>query len=144
VRWYSLGFRLVQPSEFLKPLFVVFAAWLMAASDRRSTARRASCPLLLAGGHRGLLAMQPDFGQACAVLFAWGVMYFVAGAPMLLLWGWRAACWGAGTFAYNSEHFARRIDAFLSPDVDPTTSSAMPPTRSARAAFSASASARAR
>ena len=28
----------------------------------------------------------------------------------------------AGTVAYsNSEHFARRIDGFLSPDVDPTT-----------------------
>ena len=28
----------------------------------------------------------------------------------------------AGSFAYsNSEHFARRIDGFLSPDVDPTT-----------------------
>jgi cell division protein FtsW len=26
----------------------------------------------------GFLAMQPDFGQAALVLFAWGVMYFVA------------------------------------------------------------------
>ena len=28
-----------------------------------------------------LLALQPDFGQASLVLFSWGVMYFVAGAP---------------------------------------------------------------
>ena len=35
-----------------------------------------------------MLAMQPDFGQACLVLFGWGVMYFVAGAPMLLLVVW--------------------------------------------------------
>jgi cell division protein FtsW len=33
-RWYSLGFVSVQPSEFLKPGFVVFAAWLMSASSQ--------------------------------------------------------------------------------------------------------------
>jgi cell division protein FtsW (lipid II flippase) len=32
VRWYSLGFASVQPSEFLKPVFIVFSAWLIAAS----------------------------------------------------------------------------------------------------------------
>ena len=26
-RWYSLGFISLQPSEFIKPAFVVFAAW---------------------------------------------------------------------------------------------------------------------
>lgn len=31
-RWYSLGFASVQPSEFLKPGFIVVAAWFMAAS----------------------------------------------------------------------------------------------------------------
>ena len=29
VRWYALGFASVQPSEFLKPGFVVVAAWLI-------------------------------------------------------------------------------------------------------------------
>ena len=32
VRWYSLGFASIQPSEFLKPCFVIFTAWLMASS----------------------------------------------------------------------------------------------------------------
>ena len=69
-----------------------------------------------------ILALQPDFGQASLVLFGWGVMYFVAGAPMMLLVGMAGMVVLAGTFAYNnSEHFARRIDGFLSPDVDPTT-----------------------
>ncbi len=36
VRWYSLGFVSVQPSEFLKPTFAIFAAWLMAASYEAS------------------------------------------------------------------------------------------------------------
>jgi cell division protein FtsW len=33
VRWYSLGFSSIQPSEFLKPGFVVVTAWLIAASQ---------------------------------------------------------------------------------------------------------------
>ena len=33
VRWYSLGFASLQPSEFLKPGFVVVAAWMIAASQ---------------------------------------------------------------------------------------------------------------
>jgi cell division protein FtsW len=41
VRWYSLGFASVQPSEFLKPVYVVFTAWMIAASTTRSAGRRA-------------------------------------------------------------------------------------------------------
>jgi len=68
------------------------------------------------------LAMQPDFGQAALLLFGWGVMYFIAGAPMILLISLAGAVVAAGSFAYNSsEHFARRIDGFLNPDIDPRT-----------------------
>ena len=85
-----------------------------------------------------MLALQPDFGQACLVLFAWGVMYFVAGAPILLLMGMAGLVVFGGTLAYQySEHFARRIDGFLSPDVDPRTQLDMPQTRSKRVGFSA-------
>ena len=32
-----------------------------------------------------MLVFQPDFGQAALILFGWGVMWFVGGAPMVLL-----------------------------------------------------------
>mgnify|MGYP001813244925 FL=1 len=32
VRWYSLGFGSVQPSEFLKPGLIVLVGWMIAAS----------------------------------------------------------------------------------------------------------------
>ncbi|SFB08274.1 cell division protein FtsW [Poseidonocella pacifica] len=122
VRWYSLGFASLQPSEFLKPGFVVAAAWMMAASQEINGPPGIRISLVLAVVIVGFLAMQPDFGQACLVLFGWGVMYFVAGAPMLLMIGMAATVFLGGMVAYNaSEHFARRIDGFLSPDVDPTT-----------------------
>ncbi len=122
VRWYSLGFASVQPSEFLKPGLILMTAWLMAASHDLNGPPGKSYSFAITLAVVLLLALQPDFGQACLVLFAWGVMYFVAGAPYILLLGMAAVVLAAGTFIYNhSEHFARRIDGFLNPEVDPTT-----------------------
>ena len=122
VRWYSLGFASFQPSEFLKPGFVVLCAWLLAAAQDRNGPPGQLWSFGLAVLIVGMLAFQPDFGQAALVLFSWGVMYFVAGAPMTLLAGLAGAVLFTGTVAYeSSEHFARRIDGFLSPDVDPRT-----------------------
>ncbi|QFS82006.1 Lipid II flippase FtsW [Roseivivax sp. THAF40] len=122
VRWYSLGFASVQPSEFLKPAFIIVAAWMMAASQEIGGPPGRLWSFFLVMAIVLMLAMQPDFGQACLVLFGWGVMYFVAGAPMFLLLGMAGMVVLGGMFAYNnSEHFARRIDGFLNPDIDPTT-----------------------
>ncbi|SDD16221.1 putative lipid II flippase FtsW [Ruegeria marina] len=122
VRWYSLGFASVQPSEFLKPGFMVVAAWLFAASQEINGPPGRLWSFSLCMAIVMMLVMQPDFGQACLVLFGWGVMYFVAGAPMLLLVMMAGVVVLGGMVAYsNSEHFARRIDGFLNPDVDPTT-----------------------
>ena len=122
VRWYSLGFAALQPSEFLKPGFVILAAWLMAASQEVAGPPGKVISFAIAIVIVGFLAMQPDFGQAALILFAWGVMYFVAGAPFLLLIGMAGGALVAGALAYHkSEHFARRIDGFLSPDLDPRT-----------------------
>ncbi|MFD0980805.1 peptidoglycan glycosyltransferase FtsW [Tropicimonas aquimaris] len=122
VRWYSFGFASVQPSEFLKPVFVVLTGWLMAASQEVGGPPGKSVSFALVCAIVGLLALQPDFGQAALTLFAWGVMYFVAGAPIFLLVTIAGGVVGFGVLAYNSsEHFARRIDGFLSPEVDPRT-----------------------
>ena len=120
VRWYSLGFVSFQPSEFLKPGFMIVAAWLMAASTEVAgpPGKWISFGLLLV--IVGFLATQPDFGQTMLVIFGWGVIYFVAGARMTwiaLIFGIIGVC---GNFAYHhSQHFARRIDGFLNADVDP-------------------------
>lgn len=122
VRWYSLGFASVQPSEFLKPGFIVVAAWMLSASQQINGPPGRTWSFVLCMSIVAMLVMQPDFGQASLVLFGWGVMYFVAGAPMLLLVAMAGMVMLGGTLAYsNSEHFARRIDGFLNPEVDPTT-----------------------
>jgi cell division protein FtsW len=122
VRWYSLGFASVQPSEFLKPLFVIVAAWLLAAGQELAGPPGRAYSFVLMVAIVLMLAMQPDFGQAALILFSWGVMWFVGGAPMILLMALAGLVVLGGTFAYNSsQHFARRIDGFLNPEVDPTT-----------------------
>ncbi|MEL6991655.1 MAG: FtsW/RodA/SpoVE family cell cycle protein, partial [Pseudomonadota bacterium] len=65
VRWYSLGFASLQPSEFLKPVFVVVSAWLMAASQEINGPPGKSWSFVLVLAIVTLLALQPDFGQAC-------------------------------------------------------------------------------
>jgi len=121
-RWFSLGFASVQPSEFLKPGLIIMTAWLMAAAQDINGPPGKTFSLAITLVVVVFLALQPDFGQACLVLFGWGVMYFVAGAPFTLLIAMAATVVVAGTVAYNnSEHFARRIDGFLTPEVDPTT-----------------------
>ncbi len=122
VRWFSLGFASVQPSEFLKPGFIVLAAWLMAAGQEINGPPGRAMSFGVLSVIVVLLAMQPDFGQAALILFAWATMYFVAGAPIILLTAVGGVVAFAGMFAYsNSQHFARRIDGFLSSEVDPRT-----------------------
>ncbi len=121
-RWYSLGFTSIQPSEFLKPCFVIFSAWMMAASFSVGGPPGKRISFIVTVSVALMLALQPDFGQACLIIAAWGVMYFIAGAPMLLLVIIAGGVVASGLFSYNnSEHFARRIDGFLSPDLDPRT-----------------------
>lgn len=120
VRWFSLGFASVQPSEFLKPGLMILTAWLIAAAHDLNGPPGRMISFGVALTVVGFLAMQPDFGQAMLVLFGWGVIYFVAGAPMVLIAVILVMVGVGGFAAYNmSEHFARRINGFLASDVDP-------------------------
>lgn len=122
VRWYSLGFASLQPSEFLKPAFVILAAWLMAGAEEPGGPPGRFLSGLVALGLAGALAMQPDFGQATLLIGVWSAMFFVSGAPVLLLIAIGGLIGSAGVFAYfNSSHFAGRIDGYLSGTVDPNT-----------------------
>ncbi|MFT3688075.1 peptidoglycan glycosyltransferase FtsW [Paenirhodobacter sp.] len=122
VRWFSLGFASFQPSEFLKPGFVIITAWFMAAAHEVAGPPGRLYSFILTAVIVILLALQPDFGQASLVLFSWMVMYFIAGAPIFLLSGIGGLTVVGGLFAYNtSEHFARRINGYLSSEIDPRT-----------------------
>lgn len=121
-RWINLGFITVQPSEFLKPGLMIVVGWLIAASFDLNGPPGKMISFGLTAFVAMFLAFQPDFGQAILVLFGWGVVYFVAGARMTLIIGFVGLIIAGGYFAYHgSEHFARRIDGYLSSEIDPRT-----------------------
>lgn len=121
-RWLSLGFVSLQPSEFLKPGFVAICAWFIAAGQQVGGPPGRMLSFVIAVVVVVLLALQPDFGQASLVLFSWLVMYFVAGSPVTILVVVLGMAGAGGLVAYNgSEHFARRIDSFLSSEIDANT-----------------------
>ena len=121
-RWYSLGFFSLQPSEFLKPAFVLASAWLMWGSFERFGPPGRTISGLMAVGIAVMLALQPDFGQAVLVLAVWSTMVFVSGAPIgaLLLLGGVVAVGGFWAYA-SSAHFAGRINSYLADKIDPHT-----------------------
>ena len=121
-RWYSLGFFSLQPSEFLKPAFVLAAAWLMWGSFERFGPPGRTLSGLIAVGIAFMLALQPDFGQAMLVLAVWSAMVFVSGAPIvtLLLLGGVIGLGGAWAYT-SSDHFAGRINSYLAEEIDPHT-----------------------
>ena len=118
VRWFSFGFGSVQPSEFLKPGFVVVASWLIAGSMQAAGPPGKILSLGLTVIIVMLLALQPDFGQACLFIFAWCILFFISGAAIWPLVVVSGATVAGGMLAYNvSEHFRRRIVAYVSDDI---------------------------
>ncbi|MBN8290403.1 cell division protein FtsW [Rhodobacter sp. NTK016B] len=118
-RWLNLRVITLQPSEFIKPCLAVTAGWLLAAGQDLNAPPGRLMSLGVTLATVGLLVIQPDFGQSALVLFGWGAMYFVSGASIVIILGLAGAVVGGGVVAYSaSEHFARRIDAFLSSEID--------------------------
>ncbi len=114
VRWLQLPGLQVQPVEFLKPLFAVTTAWLLAArfDDRSLPVIPLSAALL--GVIVALLALQPDFGQAALLVAVWLAQAALAGLPLALLAGAAALGLVGLALAYvTNPHVARRIDGYL-------------------------------
>ncbi|MEO3385511.1 putative lipid II flippase FtsW [Mesorhizobium sp. CAU 1741] len=118
-RWVHLAGISVQPSEYMKPAFVVICAWLFAEHSRRPDIPGNLFAIILLGLVLALLIAQPDLGQTLLVLATWGVMFFMAGMPWLWIAVLGGTAIGIGLVAYTSfPHVAERIDRFLTGEGD--------------------------
>ncbi|MDI6027988.1 putative lipid II flippase FtsW [Corticibacterium sp. UT-5YL-CI-8] len=118
-RWLSFAGVSIQPSEFLKPAFVVMCAWLFAEHKRQPDIPGNFFAVGLLIVVVTLLVAQPDMGQTILVLGTWGIMFFMAGLP----WFWIALLGGLGVgggfVAYEMfDHVRGRIDRFLTGEGD--------------------------
>lgn len=114
-RWISLAGLSIQPSEFLKPAFVVMSAWAFSEKAVRHDMPGTPLAFLLLPLVVAPLILQPDFGQTLLVSVVWCGLFFLAGLHML----WVVGLGGVGVagllLAYKFlPHVTSRVDKFLS------------------------------
>lgn len=118
-RWVSILGLSIQPSEFMKPAFVVICAWLFSEHARHPEIPGNLFAIIIFGIVAALLIAQPDFGQTMLTGMIWGGMFFLAG----ISWSWILMLGGlamGGFFAAYSAfpHVAGRVDRFLTGEGD--------------------------
>ena len=86
-RWIEFGVGQVQPSEFLKPFFVVSMAWLLSLKDADKSLPVYPISAVVVGGIAFLLMKQPDFGSTIIFCAVWLAMLALAGINMRILIG---------------------------------------------------------
>lgn len=115
-RWLRLGPLSIQPSEFIKPFFVVFSAWMFAlhrTSDNfPGNMISLGCLMMVCA----VLVSQPDIGMTMVVVSVWCAQFFMAGLP--IFWVVLIAFAGLGALVgayFLFPHVASRVDRFLDP-----------------------------
>jgi cell division protein FtsW len=117
VRWLIIGGgQSIQPSEFVKPGFVIITAWLFAEAGKRRD--MPALPLAVAAlvAVVAALVLQPDIGQTCLLVLVWGGLFFLAGYSLFWI-GLALLAGGGGLVAayFHVAHVHSRVDRFLSP-----------------------------
>lgn len=112
-RWIGGGLRL-QPSEFLKPAYVVTMAWLLSLRSRDRSLPVIPLTGVLTGIIALLLMRQPDFGQTVIYCAVWASLLLISGVSLVAIGGLVCGFLGLFVAAYLFYDNAReRINAFL-------------------------------
>ncbi|MEO5611545.1 MAG: FtsW/RodA/SpoVE family cell cycle protein [Sphingomicrobium sp.] len=113
-RWIDIGIGQVQPSEFLKPFFVVAMAWLLSLRESDRTLPIFAMSALVTGAVAFMLMRQPDFGSTIIFGCVWIAMLALAGGSLRMLGGLAVAGLVLVVLAYFFYDVATvRIDGFL-------------------------------
>jgi cell division protein FtsW len=115
-RWISLLGVSMQPSEFLKPAFVVLTAWAFAESARRPEMPTTLIAIGLLAVCIAPLVQQPDFGQTMLLAMIWCTLFFLSGLAWIWVAGLVTISVGGVIAAYQFiPHVANRIRRFVDP-----------------------------
>jgi cell division protein FtsW len=115
-RWLRLGGLSIQPSEFIKPFFVVVSAWLFSLSRTTEGVPGNTIALGCLMMVCAVLLSQPDVGMTMVVVSVWCAQFFMAGLP--IFWVVLIAFAGLGALVsayFLFPHVASRVDRFLDP-----------------------------
>jgi cell division protein FtsW len=116
-RWLQIGPLSLQPSELIKPAFVVVAAGLIARQKEKPQFKG----LYFAAGLYffviGLLLLQPDMGMTFIVTASFFTVIFLAGLPFRWIVLLVVLAMGAAYGAYSTfDHVQSRVDRFINPE----------------------------
>ncbi|HET9810389.1 MAG TPA: putative peptidoglycan glycosyltransferase FtsW [Sphingomicrobium sp.] len=113
-RWIEMGVGQLQPSEFLKPFYVVAMAWLLSLRSTDNSLPVFALSSLPVAAIAFLLMKQPDFGSTIIFVGVWIAMLALAGVSLRVLGVLAVAGLAGVVLAYFFYDVAtQRIDAFL-------------------------------
>ncbi|MBR0551130.1 cell division protein FtsW [Sphingomonadaceae bacterium LXI357] len=116
-RWIGVGIAQFQPSEFLKPFFIVATAWVLSLRAKDEHLPVVPITLAMTAVVGTLLMLQPDFGQTIVFGSVWMILLMIAGTSPRIMAALVGTGLGGIVMAYLFYGTARaRIDSFLFPD----------------------------
>lgn len=117
-RWIQLGSLIIQPSEAVKLVMVIYFAYVYAKKQRYIADFRKGVmpPLLILAAVFFLILKQPDLGTAVSILLSCGAVLLCAGLRIrhLLLLGTMAGT-GIAYFAMTAPYRLKRLTSFSDP-----------------------------
>ena len=122
VRWFSLSWLTIQPSEYLKPFFVVFVSWIVAGNIHSNPRAGLILSFFSMAICVFLLTMQPDLGQTVVLISCWVLIHFIVGVSWLFSVVFFTFVSTVGFIFYQfSNHVATRLQTFFSNVIEPTS-----------------------
>jgi cell division protein FtsW len=116
-RWLFAAGMSIQPSELIKPAFIVITAWLFAEGTKRPEVPGRMLAVALLVITAALLVAEPDLGQTILFGAVWCALFFLAGANIMIFGGLIGVAVGGVVSAYYVfPHVAGRINRFLDPE----------------------------
>ena len=117
-RWIKFAGLSIQPSEFIKPFFLILSAWFLSKGIQ---GRKTYLNILFISFFviSVLLFLQPDFGMTFLFAISFFCQLFVAGLSIFLVF---IAFLMLALFSiisyYFFDHVKKRIDSFFDPSAD--------------------------
>ena len=122
VRWFSLKWLTIQPSEFLKPFFVVFISWVVAGNVNSNPRAGLLLSFFSLSICVFLLILQPDLGQTVVLIGCWVLIHFIVGVSWLFSAVFFTFLSTVALIFYQfSNHVAGRLKNFFSSVIEPTS-----------------------